>query len=220
MAATASFTGYVGREYWGVWLIARQNPMLSMTVGAYGGVPHAARNRFTVDALTISGENIGVAPTASLGNFRPRNLRERIVSGKNGVGAMAIRTGGAPLFRGNGASVSALQVGFYRSHDRNTKFFGHFRIRVTNGASLRDVFGMHRRTRLGKRDELVDIAVAARASRRLFKTLRARLCVNTFGVSFHARSMAGIALYRLQFGFVRQLRNISMTGRALEHAMD
>ena len=91
---------------------------------------------------------------------------------------------------------------------------------MTNGASLGDVFRIHRRTRLGARDELVNIAVTARASRRLFKTLGARLCVNTLGVSFHAGSMAGRALYGLHGSDVRHLRNIAVAGRALERTMD
>ena len=220
MAAPTSFTGDVGREYRRVWLIARQDPMLAVTVGTYGGVPEAARDRFTVDALTIRGENIGVAPTASLGNFRPRNLRGRIGSGKNGVRTMAIRTNGAPFSRGNGARVNALQVGFHRPDYWDTKFFGHFRICVTDGASLGDVCGMHRRTQLGARDELMDIAVTARASRRLFKTLRARLCVNTFAISLDTRRMASIALYWFQFRLMRHLRNVGVTGRAFEGTMD
>lgn len=220
MTATASLTGYIGSEYRGVRLIARQDPMFTMAVGAYGGVPHATRNRFTVDALTIGGENIGVTATASVRNFRPRDLRRRVVPGKNGVRAMAIRTDGAPLSCRNGARMNALQIGFHRPDNRDAEFFRHCRIRVTDGASLSDIFDMQWRTQLGARDELMDIAVTARAGRRLFETLGARLCVNTLRVSFHARSMASITLHRLQFGLVRYLGNIAMATRALERTMN
>ena len=66
----------------------------------------------------------------------------------------------------------------------------------------------------------MDIAVTTPAGRRLFETPRARLGVSTFAVGFHARSMAGLARRRLKLGFVRQLRNIAMTARALECAMN
>ncbi len=77
------------------WLIARQDPMLPMTVGAYRSVPYAARNRFAVDALAISGENSGVALAASFRNFPRRNPEIRIVRGENIVRAMTIGADGS-----------------------------------------------------------------------------------------------------------------------------
>ena len=44
--------------------------------------------------------------------------------------------------------------------------------------------------------------------------------MNAFLVSIHARGMATVALYGLDGGGVRYLRNIAVTGRALERAVN
>ena len=82
--------------------------MLAMTVGAYGSIPHAARNRFSMDALAIGRKNVGMTPAASLGDFQGGNLRSGIAGGKYGVCAMAIRADSAALSRSNGAGMNAL----------------------------------------------------------------------------------------------------------------
>jgi len=66
----------------------------------------------------------------------------------------------------------------------------------------------------------MDIAVAARAGRWLLKTLSAALGVNALGIGFHGRSMAAITLNRLELGFMRYLRNVSVTGCAVKRAMN
>ena len=66
----------------------------------------------------------------------------------------------------------------------------------------------------------MNIAVAARTSRWFLKTLGARLGVNALGIGFHGRSMAAITLNRLELGFMRYLRNVSVTGCAVKRAVN
>lgn len=220
MAATAGFTRDIGREYRRVRLIAREDPMLAMTIGAHGSLSDAAGNGFTVNTFTICSEHIGVTAAARLGNICARNLRRRIARGQDRMRAVAIGASSTAVSRRYIARMDALQIRFHRPNQRNTKFLGQLRVRMAHGASLSNIFRVHRRAWIGAGNELMNIAVAARAGWWFLKTLRARLGVNALGIRFDRRSVAGIALNRLELGLMRYLRNVSVTGCAVKRAMN
>lgn len=193
--------------------------MFAMAIGANRRVPHTPRNRFAMYALAVSRKDIGMTFSAGFGDSGAPNLRLGIAGREDGVSTVTISAYCPALVAGHGARVDALQVCLYRADQRDAELLRYFGIRVTNGTGLRDVFCIDWRARVRRWDKLMNIAVTARASRRFFKTLGARLCVDAFPVSFHSCSVAGIALPRLQFGFVGQRRNIAVTGRALERTM-
>jgi len=88
------------------------------------------------------------------------------------------------------------------------------------GAGLSDVFWVHGRARIRARNELMNIAMAACTSRRFLKPLCTRLGVNAFAIGFHARSVAGFTLNRLQLRLMRYLRNVGVTGCAVERTVN
>ena len=220
MTTTARFTCDIGRKYRRVRLVARKNSMLAVAIGAHGSLSHAASSRFAVNTFPISAEHIGVTSAARLGNFRSRNLRRLIARWQNRMRAVAIGASSAAVSGRDIARMHALQIRFHRTDQRNTKFLGQLRVRMAQGASLSNIFRVHRRARISARNQLMDIAVAARAGRWLLKTLSASLGVNAFGIGFHGRSMAAITLNRLELGFMRYLRNVSVTGCAVKRAMN
>ena len=194
--------------------------MLTMAIGANRRVAHAARRRLAVNAVLENFSDGSMAFAASGGNFSMGDGRTRVAARCDVVRTVAIGAHGSRFSLRDGARVGALQVCLHRADDWNSRFFRQFRIRVTDGAGFGDIFWMHRRAGLGASDQFVDIAVAARASGRFFKTLSARHSMNAFLVSVHARRMATVALYGLDGGGVRHLRNIAVTGRAFECTMN
>ena len=194
--------------------------MFSVTVGAYWSIAHTSRNRFAVNALAICGEHVGVALTTGLGNIRPKDLRRWVAAGNNVVRAVTIGADGASLARSDRARVNAFQVGLNGANHRNAKFFGQRGIGVANSASRSDILRIHRRAGIGATDKLVNIAMTARAGRRLGKSLGARFAVDALAVGLHAVRVAILALHRLQLSLVGNFRDVGVAGGAFKDAVN
>jgi hypothetical protein len=220
MAASASFSGDVGREHRRARLVSCENAMLAMAIGAYRGSPDTACNRFAVNALPKRGENVGVTPTTGLWNLGRRNLRGRIARRQNRVRSMTVGANGSLFSCGNRPGVSALQIGLHRSDNQDAKFFDDLRVGMTDRARLRDIFRVYGRIRLRTAHKLVHITMATGARSRLFKTLCTCRGVDSLAVRFHRRGVAGVADSRFQLRRMRRRRDIYVTGRAFECAMD
>src|SRR4026207_2266309 len=118
--------------------------MLTVAIGTNRRVAHAAGGRLAVNAMLENFSNGAMAFAARGGNFPMGDRRTRIAARRDVVRTVAIRAHGSRFSLRDGARVGALQVSLYRPDNRDTKFFGHFRIRVADRASLGNVFGMHR----------------------------------------------------------------------------
>ena len=79
---------------------------------------------------------------------------------------------------------------------------------------------MHRRRRVCASIQFVNVSVTARASGGFGKTLRARASMNALRVRLHAVSMTGLALDRLQFGRMRNLSDVAVTGGAFKNPVN
>lgn len=79
---------------------------------------------------------------------------------------------------------------------------------------------MHRRRRVCASIQFVSVSVTARASGGFGKTLRARASMNALRVRLHAVSMTGLALDRLQFGRMRNLSDVAVTGGAFKNPVN
>lgn len=79
---------------------------------------------------------------------------------------------------------------------------------------------MHRRGGVCAAIQFVNVSVTARANGGFGKTLRARSSMNALRVRLHAVSMTGLAWDGLQFGRMRNLSDVTVTGGACKSAVN
>ena len=168
--------------------------MLTMTIGAYGGVPNAFLYGLPVNTRFIRFCDFAVASPTGFHDFPVIDFRTRIPAGEYCVTSMTVRASCRILPGLDGAAVHALKIGFDRPRQRNLVAREKLGIAVTSRAGVGKPLSGYQRSRVGGRQDRMHGTVATGAVGRVTIAHLQCLPVNTLRKTLYLTGVAFGAL--------------------------
>jgi hypothetical protein len=149
--------------------------MLPVAIGAYGRLEYAVVESRAVNTGPIDAGDLDMALPACVGDIRSKNGRSWMMTGLDGVAAMAVTASRSfATFRHN-ARMDTASIRFERPGNANSELGNQFRIGVASTAGLRQTTRMDGRARLIERNERMNVTVTTHAIRCFDRTIAANV---------------------------------------------